>query len=154
MLETFSLEYPLVRIDQSPFAVSGESHSPEFDSPPVWCSPNDLAFVTGKIPNSRKSRIALTVIVLDRDSEFAGWKLLAPLVIQSESKSRSAVASTWLEGVSEFGHGNTVDESLIDLITSLGEYRQSLEHQEALLGDSALLELTLLRKMISPTPDS
>jgi hypothetical protein len=62
---------------------------------------------------------------------------------------REWVATTWLEGVLEYGNGATANDSLADLIVSIGEYRESLERREEDLGDSALRELSYLRRLIS-----
>ena len=55
-------------------------------------------------------------------------------------------------GTSEYGISAVAPDAITDLIISLGEYRESLERREERLGDSALRELSALRRLIELTP--
>lgn len=93
----------------------------------------------------------LSVYSLPRRTEISGWRLKTLLLIQVRRTRRESVATTWLEGMVEYGTGKGESEAIADLVVSLGEYRESLEKREKNLGDSARKELDYLRKLVERT---
>ena len=100
-----------------------------------------------KTPSFRKANSVL-VLSIPRGSEIGPWHLKSVLLVQISRSRRESVATTWLEGVAEYGVGKGDDEAILDLVVSLGEYRDSLEKRKGKLGDSARKELDRLRKLI------
>lgn len=94
------------------------------------------------------------VVAIERDIMIDGWRLKSTLLVQINSTRKEAVATTWLEGVAEYGVAKNENEAMRDLIVSLGEYRESLEKRKKSLGDSAKKELECLRKLIERVPES
>lgn len=95
---------------------------------------------------------SITVLSIPRDSEIVGWHLKSLLLVQVSHTRRGSLATTWLEGVAEYGTGKDQAEAVTDLVISLGEYCKSLEKQEDKLGDSARKELNCLRRLIKRSP--
>lgn len=104
-----------------------------------------------KTPNLRKPS-SVTVMSIPRDSEIGGWRLKSMMLVEISRARRESVATTWLEGVAEYGTGVGNDEAISDLVVSLGEYRKALEKRERKLGDSARRELDCLRRLIERFP--
>ena len=100
-----------------------------------------------KTPGFRKSN-TLTVFALPRDTKIASWHLKTMLLIQIRHTRRESLATTWFEGMAEYGTGQGQSEAITDLVNSLGEYRESLEKREKNLGGSARKELDYLRRLI------
>lgn len=100
------------------------------------------AHKTAKTP---KVVMALTI---PRDTLIAGWFLKSLLLVQVKPARRGSVATTWLEGIAEYGAAENETDAITDLIISLGEYREALERRQRKLGDSARKELDYLRKLI------
>jgi len=86
--------------------------------------------------------------MLPRDSEIGDWRLKSIILVQIRTTRKEWLATTWLEGIAEYGVGEGGSEAIIDLVVSLGEYRESLEKREVNLGDSARRELDYLRRLI------
>lgn len=110
----------------------------------------EISFVVhnpGKTLTRGKSN-TLTVLTLPRDSEIGDWRLKSIILVQIRHTQKEYLATTWLEGIAEYGVGKGESEAIIDLVVSLGEYRDSLEKQEVNLGDSARRELDYLRRII------
>ena len=100
-----------------------------------------------KTPNLRKPS-SMTVLSIPRDSEIAGWHLKSLLLVQISHTQKGSVATTWLEGIAEYGAAKNGSEAITDLVVSLGEYLEALERREKDLGDSACNELNCLRRLI------
>ena len=100
-----------------------------------------------KTPSLRKPS-SVTVLLIPRKSEIGGWRLKSVMLVQVSRSRRESVATTWLEGIAEYGTGAGDNEAVSDLVVSLGEYRRSLEKRERKLGDSARKELDCLRRLI------
>jgi len=92
---------------------------------------------------------SLKVLSLLRDSKVVDWRLKATILVQIENTVRESIATTWLEGVAEYGTGRDEAEAIEDLVISLGEYSESLAKRKKNLGDSALRELDCLQKLIN-----
>ena len=91
---------------------------------------------------------SLTVFSVPKDTRIGGWLIKSVLLIRIFNRAGESVATTWLEGLTEYGSGAEGIDAIEDLIVSLGEYRESLENRKADLGESALRELDGLRKLI------
>ncbi len=100
-----------------------------------------------KTPNIRKTR-SITVLSVPRDTQVADWLLKSLLLVQLTPGREGSVATTWLEGIAEYGAADNETDAVTDLIISLGEYKEALEDREENLGDSARMELDYLRKLI------
>lgn len=96
---------------------------------------------------------SLTVLSIPRDSKIGGWTLKTVMLVQIRQTRRESLATTWLEGVAEYGTGKQNEEAITDLVVSVGEYWESLEKREKELGDSARKELDFLRRLIKRSPD-
>jgi hypothetical protein len=63
------------------------------------------------------------------------------------TSGREVMASTYLE-IAEYGVGASLEDAVADLLTSLSDYRESLEKREDRLGPPAVHDLEKLRKLI------
>jgi hypothetical protein len=68
------------------------------------------------------------------------------------STTRQQVLATTYLTVAEYGVGESMDEALVDLLTSLSDYRESLEKREDRLGPPAAADLDKLRKLVQRRP--
>ena len=100
-----------------------------------------------KTPNFRKPT-SVTILSIPRDSKIAGWHLKSLLLVQMSHTRKGSVATTWLEGIAEYGAAKNESGAITDLVVSLGEYLEALERREKDLGDSARKELNCLLKLI------
>jgi len=145
------------RLESSAFSSSPGFQIGRTSSPTIsldHATSDDILWVAHKAfstPNPRKPE-SLTVFALHRDSEWDGWCLKSPLVLQLRRVRKQWVASTWLEGVAEYGVADTESEAARDLVVSLGDYREALETRENKLGESARRELARLRILIERSP--
>lgn len=78
------------------------------------------------------------------------WQLAATLLVEVHTFRDVVKAVTYLT-VEEYGIGATVEEAILDLLTSLSDYLQSLEERRERLGQSALEDLDKLRKLVRST---
>ena len=78
------------------------------------------------------------------------WQLKLPLIVEARPARREWMATTWLEGVQEYGHGADLAHAFADLLSSIGEYLTSLEAHEPALGEQAIRELAYLRRLLGP----
>lgn len=76
-----------------------------------------------------------------------GWELARDLWVEIRTTSEETLAVTRLT-VEEYGTGASVEEAVQDLLTSLSEYRESLEEREERLGVPAVADLAKLRKIL------
>lgn len=87
--------------------------------------------------------------VIPSDCSWDGdWELTADLVVEIQASGEEVLAVSHHLTVEEYGEGPTVAEAVQDLLTSLSEYRESLEEREARLGASAAADLAKLRGII------
>ncbi len=77
------------------------------------------------------------------------WELTADLLIEAATSEKEAAAVTLLT-VQEYGAGASLSDAVEDLLTSLRDYRQSLEAREGKLGPSAEEDLQALRALLRP----
>ena len=80
------------------------------------------------------------------------WELAIDLTVIVRASRREVLASTNMT-VEEYGVGASLDEAIQDLLTSLSDYRESLETRGNTLGKEALEDLGLLRALIRRIPD-
>ncbi len=125
---------------------------PSLSSPIQWESESSVeirlvAHKPVKTPNIRKPS-SVTILSIPRDSEIAGWHLKSLLLVQISHTQKGSVATTWLEGIAEYGATKDESGAITDLVVSLGEYLEALERREKDLGDSARNELNCLRRLI------
>lgn len=81
----------------------------------------------------------------------AGWRLALDLGVDLEYSRGFVVATnSWID---EYGHGNTQQEAITDLLTSLVDFRESLERQsgENVLSDELVEILERLRILLVRT---
>ena len=76
------------------------------------------------------------------------WELAGDLVVEIRTSEEEVLAVARHLTVEEYGAGASVEEAVQDLLTSLSEYRESLEEREARLGAPAVADLAKLRGMI------
>lgn len=117
------------------------------------CSTIDLfqssaSYRTPILRGARAGRRPLSVVPLLRGDVVGNWRMDATLLIRLQRGPKRWVATTWLEGVTEYGEGSTQTEATVDLIQSLGEYCESLRRREGKLGVSARRELAHLCRML------
>lgn len=115
-----------------------------------WQTSPQIEFEVGKAqktPNPRKAD-SLTVVAVPRDSKMGGWRLKSLIVVQIRRVGRESVATTWLEGIPEYGAGKADGDAIVDLVVSLGEYLESLQKQQGNLGDSVRKEMDYLGRVI------
>lgn len=77
-----------------------------------------------------------------------GWELAGDLVVEIQASGEEALAVAHHLTVEEYGVGASLEEAVQDLLTSLSEYRESLEEREAKLGAPAVADLEILRSII------
>ena len=93
--------------------------------------------------------------VVPHDSTIAGWHLKSVLAAEIRTTVEAgSLATVQLEGIAEYGTGADPIDAIEDLVDSLGEYREVLEGREDRIGESALADLTRLRKLIERASDS
>lgn len=79
---------------------------------------------------------------------MGAWRLKSVILVRIRRTRKEFLATTWFEGIEEYGAGEGETEAIKDLVVSLGEYREALERRAATLGDSARRELHYLCKLI------
>ena len=80
------------------------------------------------------------------------WGLTADLVVEIQTSGEEVLAVSHHLTVEEYGEGASVAEAVQDLLTSLSEYRESLEVREARLDTSAAADLAELRSILRRCP--
>ena len=94
-------------------------------------------------------RFRTTSMWIPRETDWTGdWELTQGLVVNFQTTSDGVIAVPQLEGINEYGEGNTLGAALLDLLTSFAEYRESLEEREERLHQSAVEELAILRGLV------
>ncbi|NVM23770.1 MAG: hypothetical protein HWN68_18580 [Desulfobacterales bacterium] len=93
---------------------------------------------------------SITVLAIPIGSVIASWQLKSILLVQIRYAKKELLATTWLQGISEYGVGQNQSDAITDLIVSLGEYFKSLKKRKRKLGNSALNELAALERLIEP----
>lgn len=78
--------------------------------------------------------------------------LAQPLLVQVRSTGGGVIAFTYLDA-EEYGWGQTENEAIADLMSSLVEYMKSLQVREGRLGSSASSDLSKLRQLFGSGSD-
>ena len=81
------------------------------------------------------------------------WCLATILVVEIRTSLREVLATTWLT-VQEFGVGESFEEAVDDLLTSLSDYLQFLQAREERLGPGEQKDLDILRHLICALPSN
>ncbi len=87
------------------------------------------------------------LLLIPRMRTWEEWELASDLMVEVATSDQEVLATTYLT-VAEYGAGSSIEEAVNDLLTSLSEYRESLEEREARLGASAVADLAKLRKIL------
>lgn len=81
-------------------------------------------------------------------SWHGGWELAGDLVVEIQTSGEGVLAIAHQLTIEEYGAGASLEEAVQDLLTSLSEYRETLEEREAKLGAPAAADLATLRSII------
>lgn len=76
------------------------------------------------------------------------WELAGDLVVEIQTSGDEVLAVAHQLAIEEYGAGPSLEEAVQDLLTSLSEYRESLEEREAKLSAPAVADLAKLRSII------
>ena len=92
--------------------------------------------------------MSLEMRLLHEEYEVCGYKLKTQLLVELRQTWQQCLASTGLEGVIEYGVGKSDTEAIVDLVSSLGDYKASLMKRKDTLGQSAIHDLEFLERLI------
>lgn len=93
---------------------------------------------------------AVSLVVIESGFKLEGLPpLSAVLLAQLKVSRRGVLAITYLDA-EEYGSGQTEREAVLDLVSSLAEYKDSLEKREPRLAEGALADLVKLRQLFAP----
>lgn len=95
---------------------------------------------------SRRSRTGRYVVPAQYSWDN-GWELTGDLPVDVRTSQEEVVAAARLT-VEEYGVGASVEDAVLDLLTSLTDYCQSLEAREGSLGPPAAKDLEILRGIV------
>ena len=76
-----------------------------------------------------------------------GWELINFLLVEIHPSQQGVLALTYLT-VEEYGEGTSQEDAVLDVLTSLSDYFDSLEAREGQLGEPAADDLARLRTLI------
>ena len=89
------------------------------------------------------------LLIIPSDCSWDGdWELAGDLVVEVQTYREEVLAIAHELTVEEYGAGASLEEAVQDLLTSLSEYRESLEEREDRLGAPAVADLAKLRKIL------
>ena len=88
------------------------------------------------------------LLLIPKKRTWEGWTLASDLMVEIKTSDQEVLATTFLT-VAEYGSGSSMEDAVDDLLTSLSEYRESLERREERLGQSAVDDLAKLRKLLN-----
>jgi hypothetical protein len=77
------------------------------------------------------------------------WVLTTDLLVEITTSWEEVVATAYLT-VQEYGVGISFEDAVLDLLTSLSDYYQSLEARQTSLGPPADEDLKILRGLVRP----
>jgi hypothetical protein len=110
-------------------------------------------FASGSTAHTPSSPVGGGLFLIPRGSTWDAWELATSLMVTLSTSSESWLATTYLEtDIPEYGAGASQKEAIADLLTSLSDYRESLEGREERLGPPAVGDLTKLRTLLQPRP--
>ncbi|MBI4285148.1 MAG: hypothetical protein HY670_04505 [Chloroflexi bacterium] len=137
----------------SPSAVNREIILQLSQSPAIELNPISSPGITLKVhePVETLSLDRLdSATILPSGWESGGWRLKTIMLVQIRREHGESIATIWLEGITEYGVADSDEKAKVDLVASLGEYRQCLEERQENLGESARKELEALKRLIEP----
>ena len=109
------------------------------------------AFGTEEVGNPTSS---IALYVLPATYSWNGsWELKRDIFVEIQSYHGEVVAITYLT-VQEYGVGNSFEDAILDLLTSLQDYYMSLMAREKSLGPPGVKDLEILRSLIQPKSTS
>jgi hypothetical protein len=79
------------------------------------------------------------------------WELVSDLSVEIQIWEEDEVVAVTNLSTEESGGGDTEEEAVFDLVTSLSDYFESLTDYEGRLGPSETEDLKILRRLIRPT---
>ena len=113
-----------------------------------------LPYLPGSTPGSTRLTSSTPVggglFYIHAGRACGNWELATNLLTTLCIPSGSWVATTYLADIPEYGIGKSQAEAIADLLTSLSDYRESLEDREERLGPSAVDDLAKLRTLLRP----
>ena len=128
------------------------THDLIVDTPSFQCVVSSSPYLgTGEVGNPTSSKGLY--VVPAHYSWDGSWELLCNLLVEICTSKEEVVAITCLT-VQEYGVGASTKDAVLDLLTSLGDYYQSLEERRERLGPPALKDLTMLRDLVRPKTNS
>ncbi len=93
------------------------------------------------------------ILLLPKGYSWSNAKLKTSLLINTSSSPEGWEVTTHLQpDIPEYGLGNSEQEAVRDLLTSLSEYLESLEERQHKLGPPAMEDLESLRSLILLNP--
>jgi len=90
--------------------------------------------------------VGVSVVPQETPVGVESWKMKQDLVVELRIEGARFIAL--YHEVSEYGIGETEQDALSDLLTSLADYRLSLERREATLATREKNDLSRLRELI------
>lgn len=90
---------------------------------------------------------AISLIAIPQGVRVEGLPPLAEVLLAQLKVSRQGVLAITYLDAEEYGSGKTEHEAVLDLVSSLAEYKDSLERREQRLAKGALADLTKLRRL-------
>jgi len=88
-----------------------------------------------------------SLVMIPEGFKAEGYPQLRTLLLAHLKVSRRGVLATSYLDAEEYGAGQTEQEAVFDLVSSLAEYKVSLEEREGRLSDGALADLAKLRRL-------
>ena len=76
------------------------------------------------------------------------WELVSDLSVEIQIWEEDEVVAVTNLSTEESGGGDTEEEAIFDLVTSLSDYRESLEAHGSRLGPSEAEDLKILHRLI------
>ncbi len=107
----------------------------------------ELSSIYSDLPKGSSSDKELLVIPSDCSWD-CDWELAGDLAVEIQTSEQEVLAIAHQLTVEEYGAGASLEEAVWDLLTSLSEYRESLEEREERLGAPAVADLARLRKIL------
>jgi len=90
---------------------------------------------------------ATGLIVMAGGFKVENYPPLREVLLAQLKVSRAGVLAITYLDTEEYGSGQTEDQAVADLISSLAEYKDSLEQREDRLSEEAMADLSKLRRL-------
>ena len=79
------------------------------------------------------------------------WRLTGDLLVEIRITSEAVLLLSH-GALEEYGAGDTLDEGVWDFLTTLSDYRESLQERDGRLPEDEQQKLSLLLKLVEPVP--